>query len=143
MGRVNSDNLIGVKTYTWTGFPKIGNFVEMGTDSIVPSVTSFESFPGYDTGKNFRPFPPRRIPSTALLCSMKMFKDQRDTKNPRNQKPALKKNYELLKWVHLLAPKRKFIPLGKATQVSKDAEIIYYFLPLSKKWFMVSSSSHL
>lgn len=64
-------------------------------------------------------------------------------KTPRNQKPALKKNYELLKQVHLLAPKRKFISLGKATQVSKDMKIIYDFLPLSKKWFMVSSSSHL
>lgn len=111
--------------------------------SIVPSVISFGSFPGHGTGKNFRPFSPQRIPITALLCSMKMFKDQRDTKNPRNQKPALKKNYELLKQVHLLAPKRKFISLGKATQVSKDMKIIYDFLPLSKKWFMVSSSSHL
>lgn len=63
------------------------------------------------------------------------------------QNLALKKYiyiyYELIKLVHLLGPKKKFTALGKATQVSKDIEIIYCFLPLSKKCFMVSSSFHL
>lgn len=38
--------------------------------------------------------------------------------------------------------KEKVIALRKAAQVSMDVVIIYNFLPLSKKCFMVSSSSY-
>lgn len=82
----------------------------------------------------------------------------KDVQEPNNQIKQVNKqktlnltlkieyNYELIKWVPLLGhfvKKKKFIALKKAAQFSVDMEIIYCFLPLSKKCFMVSSSFHL
>lgn len=82
-----------------------------------------------------------------LLCKREDV--QGPNKQESSQNLAFKKNqtktttYEQIKWGHLLGPKKEFIASGKATEVSKNIEIIYCFLPLSKKWFMVSSSFHL
>lgn len=127
------------KCYTGTGFPKIENFVEMGTD-LLSRCSQYDIpwiFPWKWHRKEFQaPFSTKNSQHSPALQREDVQGPKRHKKKPAwNQKPALKKNYELLEWVHLLAPKRKFISLGKATQVPKDMKIIYRLLAFEQKVF--------